>query len=145
MEDICCFGSDVLSVYAWTQQMLRNGENYSLKKRCKKCTGFPALKQYRAKEASNAVVSADVSETLTAITVIVDYHLVEGHVVVQVVSRWFPTAEARVRAWVKSCRLCGRQRSTAAGFLRVLRFPLPLIHSANCPAVITIYHPGLIK
>jgi hypothetical protein len=35
------------------------------------------------------------------------------------------------------------QNGTGAGFLPVLRFLLPLIHSINCSTIITIYHPGL--
>jgi hypothetical protein len=45
---------------------------------------------------------------------------------------WFgrlPTAAARVLAQVRSCGMCGRQCGTGAGFLRVLRFPLPSISS----------------
>jgi hypothetical protein len=42
------------------------------------------------------------------------------------VRRWLPTAEARVRVW-PVCGVCGGQSGTGAGFLRVLRFPLPII------------------
>jgi hypothetical protein len=42
------------------------------------------------------------------------------------VGRWLPTAAARVRARVWSCEICGGQNSTGVGFLRVLRFPLPI-------------------
>jgi hypothetical protein len=45
-----------------------------------------------------------------------------GRAVAQEVSRWFPTAAARVRA-----RICDGQSGAGAGFLRVLRFPLPFI------------------
>jgi hypothetical protein len=44
----------------------------------------------------------------------------------QAVSRWLPTAAARVRAWVWSCGICGGQSGAGAGFLRVLQFPLPI-------------------
>jgi hypothetical protein len=37
-----------------------------------------------------------------------------------------PTAAAQVRARVRWFRICGGQRGTAAGFLRVLLFPLPI-------------------
>jgi hypothetical protein len=43
-------------------------------------------------------------------------------VTAQAVSRWLPTAAARVR----SCGICGGQNSTGAVFLLVLRFPLPI-------------------
>jgi hypothetical protein len=43
------------------------------------------------------------------------------------VSRRLPTAAARVRAWIKSCGICGGQSGNGAGFLRVLRFPMPHI------------------
>jgi hypothetical protein len=49
-----------------------------------------------------------------------------GRAVVQAVSRWLPTAAAqfRVRA---ACGVCVGQSGTGAGFLRILRFPLPII------------------
>jgi hypothetical protein len=37
-----------------------------------------------------------------------------------------PNAAARVRAQVWSCEICGGQSGPEAGFLRVLRFPLPI-------------------
>jgi hypothetical protein len=51
------------------------------------------------------------------------------------VSRWFPT----VAAWVRVravCGVCGGQRGTGAGFLRILRFPLPNHRSANFSIII---------
>jgi hypothetical protein len=42
-----------------------------------------------------------------------------GHAIAQAVSRW------RVRARVCSCGIYGGHSGTGAGFLRVLRFPLP--------------------
>jgi hypothetical protein len=52
----------------------------------------------------------------------------EGRAVAQAVSRWLPTAAARVRlrAAYGVC-VYGGQSGTRAGFLRVLRFPLPII------------------
>jgi hypothetical protein len=60
--------------------------------------------------------------------------LVNGCAVAQAVSRWLPTAAAGVRV-LAACGVCGGQSGTGAGFLRVLRFPLPMI-----PPNI---HPGL--
>jgi hypothetical protein len=45
----------------------------------------------------------------------------------QAVSRRIPIVAARVRAQVRSCGTCGRQSGAGAGFLRVLRFPLPIL------------------
>jgi hypothetical protein len=49
-----------------------------------------------------------------------------GRATAQEVSRWLPTAAARVRARVWSCGICGGQSGAGAGFLQVLRFPLPI-------------------
>jgi hypothetical protein len=49
-----------------------------------------------------------------------------GHAVAQADSRWLPTAAARVRVRA-ACGICGGQSGTGAGFLRVLRLPLPII------------------
>jgi hypothetical protein len=57
----------------------------------------------------------------------------EGRAIAQEVSRRFPTAAARVRAQVKSCGICGGQSDTAARFLRVLRFPLPILIPPTAP------------
>jgi ribosomal protein S14 len=49
-----------------------------------------------------------------------------GRAVDQAVRRWLPTAAARVRVRA-ACEVCGGQSGTGAGFLRALRFPLPII------------------
>jgi hypothetical protein len=50
----------------------------------------------------------------------------KGHAIAQAVSRWFPTAVAQVRVRA-AYGVSGGQSSTGAGFLQVLRFPLPII------------------
>jgi cobalamin synthase len=49
-----------------------------------------------------------------------------GRAVAQAVSLWLLTAAARVRVRA-ACGFCGGQSGTGAGFLRVHRFPLPII------------------
>jgi hypothetical protein len=49
-----------------------------------------------------------------------------GRAVAQAVSRWLPTAAARVRVR-RVCGVCGGQSGTEVGFLRVLWFSLPII------------------
>jgi hypothetical protein len=49
-----------------------------------------------------------------------------GRAVAQAVSRWLPTAEARVRVR-EACGVCSGQSGTGADFLQLLRFPLSII------------------
>jgi hypothetical protein len=49
-----------------------------------------------------------------------------GRAVAQAVRRWLPTAAAR-GLFRAACGVCGAQSGTGAGFLQVLRFPLPII------------------
>jgi hypothetical protein len=49
-----------------------------------------------------------------------------GRAIAHEVSRQLPTAAAWVRARVRSCRICGGQSGTVAGFFRVLWFALPI-------------------
>jgi hypothetical protein len=49
-----------------------------------------------------------------------------GRVIAQAVIRWLPPAAARVRARVCSYGIFGREIGAVAGFLRILRFPLPI-------------------
>jgi hypothetical protein len=55
-----------------------------------------------------------------------------GRNVDETVSSRLDTAVARVRARIKSCGICV-QSGSGADFLRVLPFPLPLIHSTYRP------------
>jgi hypothetical protein len=57
-----------------------------------------------------------------------------GRAIAQAVSRWLPTAAARVRSRVWSSGICGGQSGAGAGFLRVLRFPLPIFMPPNSPS-----------
>jgi hypothetical protein len=56
-----------------------------------------------------------------------------GRAIAQVVSRRLPTAAARVQARVRSRGICGGQSGTRVGFLRVLRFPLPILIPPTAP------------
>jgi hypothetical protein len=57
-----------------------------------------------------------------------------GHGIAQAVSRWLPAAVARVQTRVWSSGICGGQSGAGAGFLRVLRFPLPIFIPPNSPS-----------
>jgi hypothetical protein len=50
----------------------------------------------------------------------------QGCAIAEAVSHWLPTAETRVRASVRPTEICGGQSGAGAGFLRKLRFPLPI-------------------
>jgi hypothetical protein len=54
-----------------------------------------------------------------------------GRAIAQGVSRWLPTAAARVRSRVWLSGICSGQSGAGAGFLRVLRFPLPIFIPPN--------------
>jgi hypothetical protein len=53
--------------------------------------------------------------------------------IAQAVSRWLPTTAVRVRTQVKSRGICVGQSGTGEGFLRVLRFPLPILIPPTAP------------
>jgi hypothetical protein len=57
----------------------------------------------------------------------------KGHVIAQAVSRRLPTAAARVPTHVRSRGIFGGHCGTGAGFLRVLRFPLPILIPPTVP------------
>jgi hypothetical protein len=59
-------------------------------------------------------------------------------VIAQAVSRRLPNAAARVRDKLRSCEICGEYSDTGAGFLRVLRFPLPLLIPPTAPHSLSI-------
>jgi hypothetical protein len=57
-----------------------------------------------------------------------------GRAIAQEVSRWLPTAVARVRARVWPSGIYGGKNSARAGLLRVLWFPLPIFILPNSPS-----------
>jgi hypothetical protein len=61
-------------------------------------------------------------------------NVLKGLAIAQAVSPWFPTAEGRARARVWSSGICDGQSGAGAGFLRVLRFPLPIFIPPNSPS-----------
>jgi hypothetical protein len=56
-----------------------------------------------------------------------------GRVIAQVVSRRLSHRDCPVRSPVRSCGICGGQSGTGASFLRVLRFPLPILIPLTAP------------
>jgi hypothetical protein len=59
--------------------------------------------------------------------------LLSGSAIAQAISSRLLTATARVRARTRSCGICGGQSDTGTGFLRVLRFPLPILIPPSAP------------
>jgi hypothetical protein len=66
-----------------------------------------------------------------------------GRAIAQAVSRRFPTSAAPVRALVRSCGICGGQSGTGAGFLRELRFSLPILIPPSAPQSSSIVRGSL--
>jgi hypothetical protein len=64
----------------------------------------------------------------------------QGRAIAQAVSRWLPTAAARVRAWVWSSGICGGQSGAGAGFLLVTSVSPANFHSTNYSTITLIYH-----
>jgi hypothetical protein len=65
-----------------------------------------------------------------------------GRAIAQADIRRLPTAAARVRAHVRSCRICGGQSDIEAGFLRVLPCPLSIFIPPNAPHSSSIVRGG---
>jgi hypothetical protein len=66
------------------------------------------------------------SITVKAMTAPLAYQLYRSRAIAQAVSCWLPTAAARVQSRVWSSGMCGGQSGAGAGFLLLLRFPLPI-------------------
>jgi hypothetical protein len=57
-----------------------------------------------------------------------------GRAIAQAVTHWLPTAAARLHARFWSSGICGGQNDTRTGFLRVLRFPMPIFIPPDSPS-----------
>jgi hypothetical protein len=64
--------------------------------------------------------------TMWSLDFSIDLILPAGRAIAEAVSRWLPTEAARVQSRVWSSGICGGHSGAGAGFLRVLRFPLPI-------------------
>jgi hypothetical protein len=57
-----------------------------------------------------------------------------GSAIAQAVSRWLPTAAARIQTRVWSSGICGGQSGAGADFFRILRIPLPIFIPPDSPS-----------
>jgi hypothetical protein len=68
-----------------------------------------------------------------------------GRAIAQAVSRWLPTAAARVRAQVRSCvRFVVNKVALGQVFSSISVSPANS-YSTECSIFIIIYHPGLVQ
>jgi hypothetical protein len=67
-----------------------------------------------------------------------------GRAIAQVVSRWLPTAAARVRSQVRLCGICGEQSDKGGRFFPSISVSHANPHYTNC-SIIIIDHPGMVK
>jgi hypothetical protein len=76
-------------------------------------------------------------------SIILPSHVCLGRAIAQAVSRWLPTGGPGFEPGSAHVGFCGGQSGAGAGFLRVLRFPLPISIPPIAPKIILIYHRGL--
>jgi hypothetical protein len=98
------------------------------------CLGFKV--EYLAKLSTCGLISLSLVTTEAIrrlFNAALTLNAIDGSAVAQGVSCRLLTSAARVRAW------------NWVRFLRVLRFPLPLIHSTNFSTIIAIYYWGVIN
>jgi hypothetical protein len=71
--------------------------------------------------------------TATEICCTASCYVRRGRAIAQAISCRLPTAAVRARARLRSCGICGGQSGAGAGFLLVLRFPLPILITPTAP------------
>jgi hypothetical protein len=79
------------------------------------------------------LISVTISNTETGLKWLFEVSIFHACAIAKVISRRIPTAAARVRSSVRSCGICGKQSGTGAGFLPVIRFPLPILIPPTAP------------
>jgi hypothetical protein len=99
---------------------------------------FKPMKEERDKVISNMLLCLTYSSTFNMEEVYfsetsINLPHILDRAIAQAVSRPLPTAAARVPARARLCGSCGGKSGTRAGFLRVLRFPLPIIIPPTIP------------
>jgi hypothetical protein len=85
-------------------------------------------------------ISVDLHTALAAEAHLAEGQWLEGQLnvvklraIAQAVSGRPPTAATPVQAQIRTCGICGEQSGTGAGFIRVLRFPLPILIPLTAP------------
>jgi hypothetical protein len=92
------------------------------------------LQKYLTSIISNVWKESDNSNKIINLTA-------KGRAIAQAVSRRLHTAAVRIWPLVRSCGIYGGQSGTGAGFLWVLRFPLPIL----IPPTVPHSYPSIIQ
>jgi hypothetical protein len=117
------------SGHGLTGILSRSLPGWALENKKKSHSGYPAFRS--CLEPSTSPMQA---YSVTAVLTCPDLFLgANEYHVAQAVSRRLPTAAARARAQVRSYVICGGLSGTEADFLRVLRFPLPILIPPTAP------------